>query len=352
MNRRNFLQSAAFALTQAWIPRAWSASDSALKPSGKKTADLAKFERMKVGVSFHFSMNTFTGKDYDQGTAPATTYAPKQLNVDQWLSTAQIIGARYAVLTAKHMSGFCLWDANNYDYDVAASGNRTDVVAAFMAGCKNRNIMPGLYYCILDPRNEGDQGHVVDWSARVSASYFSFVLRQITELHRKYKGIGLQVIDIPGKLSPDERWEIYRTVKTLSPHCLMMMNQTWEISHVNQGRISSPDAWPTDIMLSEDALPPEEGHGPWVVYQGNRYYMPMACWFPSGPYYDGKKYRDWFWNPQFKTRPAADLFDLYRKTVSRNASFLLNLSPDTRGLLPNDAVEQMNALAELMRKSH
>ncbi|HWF66999.1 MAG TPA: alpha-L-fucosidase [Acidobacteriaceae bacterium] len=296
-------------------------------------------------------MSTFTGNDYDEGTAPATTYAPSQLNVDQWLSTAALIRACYAVLTAKHMSGFCLWDADNYDYDVAASGNYNDVVASFVTGCKKRNIMPGLYYCILDPRNEGNQGHV-DWEGRVSAPYFSLILRQITELHRKYKGIGLQVIDIPRKLSADERWEIYRAVKTLNPHCLMMVNQTWDISHVNQGRISSPDAWPTDIMLSEDALPPEGGHDPWVVYQGNRYYMPMVSWFPSGPFYNGKKYRDWFWNPYFKTRPAADLFDLYQKTVSRNGSFMLNLSPDTRGLLPEDDVEQINRLAELMRGSH
>jgi len=351
MNRRNFIQSATLMLTQKWMSPGWAAIHSALKPSGKRTPDLAKFEQMKVGVSFHFGMSTFTGNDYDEGTAPATTYAPSQLNVDQWLSTAALIRACYAVLTAKHMSGFCLWDADNYDYDVAASGNYNDVVASFVTGCKKRNIMPGLYYCILDPRNEGNQGHV-DWEGRVSAPYFSLILRQITELHRKYKGIGLQVIDIPRKLSADERWEIYRAVKTLNPHCLMMVNQTWDISHVNQGRISSPDAWPTDIMLSEDALPPEGGHDPWVVYQGNRYYMPMVSWFPSGPFYNGKKYRDWFWNPYFKTRPAADLFDLYQKTVSRNGSFMLNLSPDTRGLLPEDDVEQINRLAELMRGSH
>lgn len=334
------------------IPRAWSATASSVGPSMKKTADLARFERMKVGVSFHFSMNTFTGHDYDGGTAPATQYAPTALNVDQWLETAQSIGAQYAILTAKHMSGFCLWDADDYNYDVAASGNHTDVVAAFMSACKKRNIMPGTYYCILDPRNEGIR-KPVNWASQVSATYYAFVLKQIKELHRKYKGIGLQVIDIPGKLSSAERWEIYRAVKAINPDCLMMLNQTWDVSQANRGRISSPGAWPTDIMVAEDALPPREGHDIWVEYEGSRYYMPMVSWFPSGPFYhgfQGKKVRDWFWNPQFKTRPAAELFDLYQKTVSKNASFLLNLSPDTRGLLPDDAVEQMHRLAGLMGK--
>lgn len=351
MNRRDFIEAATLAFSLQCMERAWPATVAAIEPSRKRTAELAHFERMKVGVSFHFGMNTFTGNDYDMGTASATTYAPSALNVDQWIATAAQIGARYAVLTAKHMSGFCLWDADNYDYDVAASGNRTDVVAAFMAACRKHNIMPGLYYSILDPRNDGKQRHV-DWDSQVSASYYRLILRQITELHRKYKGIGLQVFDIPGKLSSDERWEIYRTVKSLNPHCLMMVNQTWSISQANQGRIASPTAWPTDIMLSEDALPPKEGHDPWVVYQGNRYYMPMACWFPSGPFYNGNKYREWFWGPHFKIRPAADMFDLYRKTVSRKASFLLNLSPDTRGLLPDDTLEQINRLAGLMHESH
>ncbi len=349
MNRRNFLQSAALTLSTQCIPRAWSATAPQVGPSMKKTADLTHFERMKVGVSFHFGINTFTGEDYDEGTAPAKLYAPCALNVDQWLATVQLIGAEYAVLTAKHQSGFCLWDADDYEYDVAASGNPTDVVAAFLSSCKKRNIMPGLYYCILDPRNEGDQGHA-NGTSQVSDSYFRFVLKQIKELHRKYKGIGLQVIDIPGKLSPAERWEIYRAVKAIHPDCLMMVNQTWDVSQANRGRISIPGAWPTDIMVAEDALPPKEGHDPWVEYQGSRYYMPMVSWFPSGPFYRGKKFREWFWNSKLKTRPAEDLFGLYQKTVSRNASFLLNLSPDTRGLLPDEEVEQMHRLAGLMGK--
>jgi alpha-L-fucosidase len=350
MNRRNFIQTATLAFSLGSMERAWPAIGQALEPSTTKTPELVHFERMKVGVSFHFGMNTFTGNDYDEGTEPAATYAPSALNVEQWISTAALIGARYAILTAKHMSGFCLWNADNYDYDVAASGNHADVVGAFMAACKKHNIMPGLYYSILDSRNANRQGPI-DWKSQVSAPYYGFILRQIKELHRRYKGIGLQVFDIPGKLSPAERWAIYRTVKSISPRCLVMMNQTWNVSQKNQGRISTPSAWPTDIMLSEDALPPAEGHDPWVVYEGNRYYMPMACWFPSGPFYKGNQYREWFWGPHFDTRSAAEMFDLYQKTVERKASFLLNLSPDTRGLLPDDAVRQMNSLAKLIAQS-
>jgi alpha-L-fucosidase len=66
------------------------------------------------------------------------------------------------------MSGFCLWDSKGYDYDVAASGNKTDVVAEFVAACKEYAIRPGFYYCILDPHNEGK----FDWNSRIPDKYF------------------------------------------------------------------------------------------------------------------------------------------------------------------------------------
>ena len=78
-------------------------------------------------------MNTFTGNDYETGGVPASTYNPTHLDVRQWLQVAHEVGARYAVLTAKHMSGFCLWDAKDYDYDVAASDLKTTPGAVAMA---------------------------------------------------------------------------------------------------------------------------------------------------------------------------------------------------------------------------
>jgi alpha-L-fucosidase len=302
---------------------------------------------MPLGVSFSFGMNSFTGNDYDEGTAPATTYAPDQLNVDQWLAAAEELGARYAILTAKHMSGFCLWDAKDYSYDVTQSGNHTDVVLEFVRACRKRHIVPGMYYCILDPRNENNQGHV-DWEGKVQEPYYSVILKQLRELHTLYGPIGMQVIDIPGKLSSEERWQLYRTVKTLAPHCLIMVNQTWQISQYNRGRICAPDAWPTDIILSEDAVPVST-HDPHVEFEGKPYYMPMASWIPAGPFYRNDKYRQWFWSPGFKPRPAAELFDLYRQTVPRNASFLLNLSPDAHGLVCDDQLEELHRLSHLIK---
>ena len=123
---------------------------SASAPAAKCTPRLAEWEGLKYGMFIHFGMSTFTGDELDDGKSASTTYAPTQLDVRQWVRTAKQAGMKYMVLTAKHHSGHCLWDSADYDYDVATSGDKTDVVAEFMKACKEEGIKPGIYYAILD----------------------------------------------------------------------------------------------------------------------------------------------------------------------------------------------------------
>src|SRR5947207_9657622 len=136
MNRREFSKAMA-ASASLLLPRVGLAASSArIEPATHPTHGLREFEKLQFGVSFHFSMNTFTGNDYETGGVPASTYNPTNLDVRQWIRVARDVGAKYAVLTAKHMSGFALCDSATYDYDVAASPNKTDVVAEFVKACK------------------------------------------------------------------------------------------------------------------------------------------------------------------------------------------------------------------------
>ena len=73
-----------------------------------------------------------------------------RLDVKQWIQVAKRAGMKYAVLTAKHHSGFCLWPSEVDDYSVKSGGDRTDVVAEFMKACKEEGVKPGLYHSILD----------------------------------------------------------------------------------------------------------------------------------------------------------------------------------------------------------
>jgi len=323
-----------------------AASEPATGPATERTPPVAEYERLRFGCSFHFSTNTFTGDDYDVGDKPATVYNPTRLDVRQWIRVAHELGARYAVLTAKHMSGFCLWDSKGYDYDVAASGNKTDVVAAFVEACGEYGLRPGFYYCILDPHNEGK----FDWDAPISQKYFDLIKHHVTELHSPYPNTFYQLFDITWKLTKEQRWELYRLVKTHSPNCVIVDNQGFKQSRVNQGRTCEPASWPSDVINGEDTLPPLEGHDPRIRFEGRPYYLPFESWIPTGPLYPPMPWmHTWFWHPGYQTQSAEVLAHTYRDCMSGNANLLLNLAPDNTGRLPDEAVAAMHRLAELIR---
>jgi alpha-L-fucosidase len=111
---------------------------------------LQRWEALKFGMFISFGMSTYVGAELPSGDDPSTLYAPDQLDVDQWVCVARDAGMKYAVLTAKHVAGHCLWPSKHTDYHVGTSGNRTDVVEVFVKACEKRGVLPGLYYCSWD----------------------------------------------------------------------------------------------------------------------------------------------------------------------------------------------------------
>src|SRR5215211_5382852 len=111
---------------------------------------LRKWEALGYGMFIHFGMSTFVGKELPSGQEPSSDYAPDKLDVDQWVQVARDAGMKYAVLTAKHVAGHCLWPSKHTDYDVETSANKIDVVDAFVRACEKRGLMAGLYYCSWD----------------------------------------------------------------------------------------------------------------------------------------------------------------------------------------------------------
>ncbi|HEV2136069.1 MAG TPA: alpha-L-fucosidase [Terracidiphilus sp.] len=348
MNRRDLLKSLALPAAGAIansVAAPLFAADPAAGPATELTPALTRYQRLRFGCSFHFSTPTFTGDDYDVGNKPATVYDPTHLDVRQWIRVAHEMGAKYAVLTAKYMSGFCLWDSKGYDYTVAQSRNKTDVVAAFVAACREFGLQPGFYYCILDPHNEGK----FDWDAPISDKYFDLIRHHVTELHTTYPNTFYQLFDITWKLNPEQRWELYRLVKSHSPDCIIVDNQGFKQSRANQGRLCESASWPTDVINGEDTLPPLEGHDPHVVYEKKTYYMPFETWLPTGPPYPPMPWmHTWFWHPWYKPQKPEVIAESYRICMEHNANLLLNLAPDQAGQIPANQVETFHRVAELI----
>jgi alpha-L-fucosidase len=248
---------------------------------------------LKFGLYIHFGIATFAHPG-EQGQIPAERFAPTGLDVKAWAHAAKAAGMTFAVLTAKHESGFCLWDSAGYDYDVAQSGYKGDLIGDFIAACQAEGILPGLHYSIPDAYNEG----AARFRGPVPAPYFAVIKRQITELHTRYPGIRVEVMDGIGRLSPSQLAEISRLVRELTPHCLFFDNN-------KQG------AW--------------------------------------GPHCnDDSIIKGWMWKPQAQLNPAEMLFNHYSAAREAGHAFLLNVGPDTSGRIPDDQLAVLTQLKEMI----
>ncbi|MBN2216102.1 MAG: alpha-L-fucosidase [Pirellulales bacterium] len=319
------------------IAAAWPTPVFAAEPAAERTPELAEWESLNYGMFIHFGMSTFTADEFDPGEKPSTTYAPTALDVDQWICAARDAGMKYAVLTAKHVSGHCLWDSKvswkgkEYDYDVATSSNPTDVVAAFMKACKKYDVQPGIYYCIWDRHNQARAEQKTDGAG---PEYFDLVKGHMAELHTRYPGIREQWIDIPWYLTAAQRRELYDLIKRHSPACLVLMNNGY---HDGSEAIRA-GCWPSDLINGEVTIPPPSGHDPVKKFDGKTYYQPMEVCEVVG--------KHWFYIPGDVPKPPSALHLLYRNSVERGANLLLDVGPDRSGRVPDDQVE---ALVNLKR---
>jgi alpha-L-fucosidase len=350
LTRRNFLASAATSGLAACVIPALSAGNALGAPAEPAEAgtqrlsldQLQKWESLQYGMFIHFGMSTFDQNELSDGTAPATTYAPDRLDVDQWVSVARDAGMKYIVLTTKHVAGHCLWPSKHTDYTVANSTNKTNVVEEFCKACARRGVLPGFYYCSWDNHNRfgsrtpsdggpwgemngipKSQEHLPPFTTSL---YQSFQTAQVTELLTQFGPIAETWIDIPGVLGRGYRTFLYNHIAQLQPQTTIMMNNgicdgdNYDVAY----------AWPSDLIALERNVPPGSGHRKWREIEGKKYYMPGEVCDPIG--------KDWFWVKDDKPRSDEALLKQFNDCRAGCVNFLLDVPPDQHGLIPDETV--------------
>jgi alpha-L-fucosidase len=307
---------------------------------------LQKWEALKYGMFIHYGMSTYTGAELDDGSHPSTLYAPDKLDVDQWISVARDAGMKYAVLTTKHVAGHCLWPTKHNDYHVGTSGNKTDVVEAFVNACEKRGVLPGFYYCSWDNHNKFGSRTFSDTAAEERAlfpervqlayttrEYQDFQSAQIEELLTSYGKVAEVWIDIPVVLPRFYRQELYNQISSLQPEAVVMMN-----NGISDGSNYPIDkAWPADIIAIERFLPNSHtGHVKWRTIEGKKYYMPGEVCDPIG--------REWFFTEEDQPRSDEELLGMYLVSISRGTNLLLDVGPDKHGLIPQKYIGALQRL--------
>ena len=292
-------------------------------------ADLAALQRAYVaqryGMMIHFGADTYTdGNEY--ATPDADRFDPDGLDTDQWAAVAKASGMRYGVLTAKHHSGFALWDSARTDYDVAAgqwyrneraAGREGDVVRRYVDSFRGQGLGVGLYYSMWDIYAGIDSSS----SPRAATDRAK---AEITQLLTNYGQI--QVLWTDGwewKVGYDTVYwqEVYDHIKQISPATLLLEN--------NDER----------TLEHSDIVGYELPAGRPMVPSGNTAPAEVQDTISDGPY--------WFYrsfNPPLQT--AQELADKRRTANSRNANYLLNVGPDLQGRITDREVARLREVQQ------
>jgi alpha-L-fucosidase len=313
----------------------------------------------EVGVIIHHDLQVYDPRyRVHEGPLPAAAaFNPSALDTDQWLATAKAAGARYAVLVAKHGSGFCLWPTTVHDYSVRNTpwrNGRGDVVADFIASCRRHHIRPGLYYSTtfnsyLKVKNPG---RVVSGLAEDQRRYNDVVARQLTELWTNYGP--LFEIWFDGGVIPEAVGgpPLRELIERLQPQALCFQgpeggkNLRW----IGNERGEAPDpCWSTvDWGTAEDGVTDRTDLGGTPT---GRYWYPGESDMPNRDQ-ERAFLGGWFWKAgedQF-LYPVEHLVERYYQSVGRNTNLLLGMVIDDRGRVPDADVQQFTEFGRRIRR--
>lgn len=316
----------------------------------------------EVGVLIHFDMPVYQ-PDYNfrnWGTHPdASVFNPTELSTDQWLETAKKLGATYAVLVAKHCSGFSLWPTEAHDYSVKHSpwkNGEGDIVADFIASCKKYGIKPGIYasttangYLYVD-----NPGLVQKGSPVTQEEYNRVVTQQLTELWSNY-GKLFEIWFDGGVLSKDQGGaDVLSLVKKLQPDAIAFQGPYGHPNLVrwvgNEEGVAPYPCWATaDSTTNADGTRVINGlngdpFAPFWCPGESDFTLRWNSSFQGG----------WFWtggqDSMMFTVP--ELLHKYETSVGRNTNMLLGLVVDERGLIPDADVRQAELLGKEIARQY
>ncbi len=318
----------------------------------KPTINQIEWAKKEFGVIIHYDITVFEPsyqfrKQWGYHPDPKV-FNPVSLNTDQWIKTAKDAGAKYAVLVAKHCTGFCLWPTE--PYSVKHSSYKGDIVEEFVRSCKKYGLRPGLYYsCSCNGYMKVDNpGRVLSGDPHEQSEYIALVERQLTELWSRY-GEMFEIWFDGGILSVKDGGPNLKPIYDRFQHNAVRF-QGFSIDGENNTRwvgnergIAPYDCWSSTGTEGQfDGTVEDESTG--TGNPDGRMWAPAECDTPN-------RTKEWFWKKEeeYKVISADKLTDIYYQSVGRNCNLLLGMVIDDRGLVPEKDAEQMHLLGERIK---
>ena len=323
------------------------------------TPQQLEWQRMELTAFLHFGVNTFTGREWGDGTEDPAIFNPTSLDCEQWVRTLKEAGFKIAIITAKHHDGFCLWPTKTTRHSVASSSwkdGKGDVVRELRDACQKYGIKFGVYLSPWD-RNASCYGD--------SPAYNQFFIEQLTELLTNYGEVHEVWFDGANGEGPNGKKQIYdwdailKTIRRLQPKAvtaIMGDDVRWVGNEKGIGRetewsatVLTPGIYPRSGEQNK-----ELGIFGKAKDLGGRDIVARATelfWYPSEV--DVSIRPGWFYHADQdkQVKSLSHLTDIYFKSVGYNSVLLLNIPPDLRGLINENDVQRLKEFSGYLKNT-
>lgn len=350
MNRRQFSLSLAGGLASAAPPP---------KPFGAiPTARQLAWHELEVYAFLHFTINTFTDKEWGYGDESPSLFAPTAFDADAIVEALAAGGMKAVILTCKHHDGFCLWPTRTTEHSIRNTkwrDGRADVVRDLSEAARKRGLKFGVY---LSPWDRNSAHYATPEYIRLYRDQLRELLTNYGPIYEVWHdgangGDGFyggkrekRTIDKRAYYDWPATWDL---VRQLQPNAVIFSDVGPDIRWVgNEKGFANETCWATFTPTAPDGGPAmpgfvKEKESP-TGHRDGKQWLPAECDVSIRP--------GWFWheNQNARVKQPRDLMDLYFKSVGRGASFLLNVPPDRRGLLHETDVASLRAFGDDMRR--
>lgn len=304
----------------------------------------------------HFTVNTFTDKEWGEGDEPESVFNPAQLDVNQWVRVAKEAGMKGLIITAKHHDGFCLWPSKFTEHSVKNSpykDGKGNIVGDLATACADAGLKFGVY---LSP---WDRNHA-EYARPAYIEYFRNQLRELLTgngpifevwFDGANGGTGYyggareeRKIDASTYYDWPNTWSI---VRELQPGAVLFSDVGPDIRWVgNESGFAGDPCWATYTPRGRDGKEPAPGLTEYK--EGVNGHADGKLWLPAEV--DVSIRPGWFYHEKEdgKVRTPENLVDIYYESVGRGASLLLNIPPDKRGLLHENDVASLQGMRMIL----
>lgn len=307
------------------------------------TSKQLQWQELEVTGFLHYGINTYTAREWGDGTESPNLFNPTDLDVEQWVKTAKEGGIKLLILTAKHHDGFCLWQTATTEHSVKSSPykqGKGDVLRELADACRKHGMKLGVYLSPWD-RNAKSYG---------TAAYNDFFVDQLNELLTQYGKIDEVWFDGANGEGPNGKkqeydWKRYYSVirakqpdaviAVMGPDVRWVGTETgygrdteWSVvplNNLNQNEISAGSQQQMNIKPAGDMQQTDLGSRDKIEKATG------LVWYPAET--DVSIRPGWFYHSaeDDKVKSPAKLMDIYFNSVGKNGVLLLNIPPTPEG---------------------